>query len=87
MTPSDTHTKEPGGMLRLILKHDRCALQRRTLRNGTTTACYFATIHTDASLLLCQITGKILPPLHKSIKVLTHSGLGNPLKSVSQPDG
>ncbi|XP_029685128.1 guanine deaminase isoform X2 [Takifugu rubripes] len=29
---------------------------RRTLKNGTTTACYFATIHTDASLLLCQIT-------------------------------
>ncbi|XP_056144700.1 guanine deaminase [Lampris incognitus] len=28
---------------------------RRTLRNGTTTACYFATIHTDASLLLGQI--------------------------------
>uniref|UniRef100_A0A3Q2DZC9 Guanine deaminase n=1 Tax=Cyprinodon variegatus TaxID=28743 RepID=A0A3Q2DZC9_CYPVA len=25
---------------------------KRTLRNGTTTACYFATIHTDASLLL-----------------------------------
>ncbi|MED6243178.1 hypothetical protein ATANTOWER_016209 [Ataeniobius toweri] len=29
---------------------------KRTLRNGTTTACYFATIHTDASLLLGQIT-------------------------------
>ncbi|XP_040012211.1 guanine deaminase [Xiphias gladius] len=29
---------------------------KRTLRNGTTTACYFATIHTDASLLLAQIT-------------------------------
>ncbi|KAI3372446.1 hypothetical protein L3Q82_022932, partial [Scortum barcoo] len=29
---------------------------RRTLRNGTTTACYFATIHTEASLLLGQIT-------------------------------
>ncbi|CAL8248713.1 unnamed protein product [Merluccius merluccius] len=28
---------------------------KRTLRNGTTTACYFATIHTDASLLLAQI--------------------------------
>uniref|UniRef100_A0A3P9C718 Guanine deaminase n=1 Tax=Maylandia zebra TaxID=106582 RepID=A0A3P9C718_9CICH len=28
---------------------------RRTLRNGTTTACYFATIHTEASLLLGQI--------------------------------
>ncbi|KAK9522588.1 hypothetical protein VZT92_019040 [Zoarces viviparus] len=28
---------------------------KRTLRNGTTTACYFATIHTDASLLLGQI--------------------------------
>ncbi|XP_058230806.1 guanine deaminase isoform X1 [Hemibagrus wyckioides] len=28
---------------------------RRTLSNGTTTACYFATIHTDASLLLGRI--------------------------------
>uniref|UniRef100_A0A8C5AYL1 Guanine deaminase n=1 Tax=Gadus morhua TaxID=8049 RepID=A0A8C5AYL1_GADMO len=28
---------------------------KRTLRNGTTTACYFATIHTDASLLLGEI--------------------------------
>ncbi|XP_068167829.1 guanine deaminase isoform X2 [Antennarius striatus] len=28
---------------------------KRTLKNGTTTACYFATIHTDASLLLGQI--------------------------------
>uniref|UniRef100_V9KM42 Guanine deaminase n=1 Tax=Callorhinchus milii TaxID=7868 RepID=V9KM42_CALMI len=27
----------------------------RTLKNGTTTACYFATIHTDASLKLCDI--------------------------------
>uniref|UniRef100_A0A8C3ULT9 Guanine deaminase n=1 Tax=Catharus ustulatus TaxID=91951 RepID=A0A8C3ULT9_CATUS len=31
---------------------------RRTLKNGTTTACYFATIHTDSSLLLAEITGK-----------------------------
>ncbi|XP_056274023.1 guanine deaminase-like [Pseudoliparis swirei] len=28
---------------------------KRTLRNGTTTACYFASLHTDASLLLGQI--------------------------------
>uniref|UniRef100_A0A147AAI8 Guanine deaminase n=1 Tax=Fundulus heteroclitus TaxID=8078 RepID=A0A147AAI8_FUNHE len=28
---------------------------KRTLRNGTTTACYFATIHTDASLQLGRI--------------------------------
>ncbi|XP_022056545.1 guanine deaminase [Acanthochromis polyacanthus] len=28
---------------------------RRTLTNGTTTACYFASIHTDATLLLGQI--------------------------------
>lgn len=27
----------------------------RTLRNGTTTACYFATIHTNSSLLLADI--------------------------------
>ncbi|XP_005004801.1 guanine deaminase [Cavia porcellus] len=31
---------------------------RRTLKNGTTTACYFGTIHTDASLLLAEITDK-----------------------------
>ncbi|XP_056147500.1 guanine deaminase-like [Lampris incognitus] len=28
---------------------------KRTLKNGTTSACYFATTHTDASLLLGQI--------------------------------
>ncbi|KAJ0067531.1 hypothetical protein NL108_008012, partial [Boleophthalmus pectinirostris] len=28
---------------------------KRTLRNGTTTACYFATIHTNSSLLLGEI--------------------------------
>ncbi|KAJ3604393.1 hypothetical protein NHX12_029134 [Muraenolepis orangiensis] len=28
---------------------------KRTLRNGTTTACYFATIHTESSLLLGEI--------------------------------
>lgn len=27
---------------------------KRTLRNGTTTACYFATIHTDASIVLAD---------------------------------
>ncbi|NXU89593.1 GUAD deaminase, partial [Xiphorhynchus elegans] len=31
---------------------------RRTLKNGTTTACYFATIHTDTSLLLAEIVDK-----------------------------
>ncbi|XP_072289873.1 guanine deaminase isoform X2 [Eucyclogobius newberryi] len=31
---------------------------KRTLRNGTTTACYFATIHTDASLLLGHIANE-----------------------------
>ncbi|XP_060054976.1 guanine deaminase [Erinaceus europaeus] len=33
-------------------------LGRRTLKNGTTTACYFGTIHTDSSLLLAEITDK-----------------------------
>ncbi|WAR27251.1 GUAD-like protein [Mya arenaria] len=28
---------------------------RRVLRNGTTTGCYFATLHTDATLLLCDV--------------------------------
>ncbi|XP_074877259.1 guanine deaminase isoform X2 [Buteo buteo] len=31
---------------------------RRTLKNGTTTACYFATIYTDTSLLLAEILDK-----------------------------
>ncbi|KAM4052342.1 guanine deaminase [Anomaloglossus baeobatrachus] len=31
---------------------------RRTLKNGTTTACYFATIHTDASIVLADITSR-----------------------------
>ncbi|XP_065106458.1 guanine deaminase [Paramisgurnus dabryanus] len=31
---------------------------KRTLKNGTTTACYFATIHTDASLLLGELADK-----------------------------
>ncbi|NXD85003.1 GUAD deaminase, partial [Halcyon senegalensis] len=31
---------------------------RRTLKNGTTTACYFATIYTDSSLLLADIIDK-----------------------------
>lgn len=35
-------------------------LQRRTLKNGTTTACYFASIHTDTSLLLAEIIGKMV---------------------------
>lgn len=31
---------------------------RRTLKNGTTTACYFGTIYTDSSLLLAEIIDK-----------------------------
>ncbi|XP_067670419.1 guanine deaminase-like isoform X2 [Haliotis asinina] len=30
----------------------------RTLRNGTTTACYFATLHRDATNLLCEVIEK-----------------------------
>ncbi|KAE8292340.1 Guanine deaminase [Larimichthys crocea] len=50
---------------------------KRTLRNGTTTACYFATIHTDASLLLGQIAndfgqralvGKVCMDRNNSVK-------------------
>ncbi|XP_017272615.1 guanine deaminase [Kryptolebias marmoratus] len=50
---------------------------KRTLRNGTTTACYFATIHTDASLLLGQIAndfgqralvGKVCMDTNSSVK-------------------
>ena len=29
--------------------------QKRTLRHGTTTACYFATIHLEATKELCQV--------------------------------
>ncbi|XP_041082620.1 guanine deaminase-like [Polyodon spathula] len=32
---------------------------KRTLKNGTTTACYFATTHTDSTLLLGEIADKI----------------------------
>lgn len=71
VTPSDMFEKDKKKKKKwrnasLTLEHDHFVLQRRTLRNGTTTACYFATIHTDASLLLCQITGKISPPLNMS---------------------
>ncbi|XP_037634676.1 guanine deaminase [Sebastes umbrosus] len=50
---------------------------KRTLRNGTTTACYFATIHTDSSLLLGQIAndfgqralvGKVCMDRNNSVK-------------------
>ncbi|CAN9513363.1 unnamed protein product [Ophioblennius macclurei] len=50
---------------------------KRTLRNGTTTACYFATIHTDATLLLGQLAndfgqralvGKVCMDLNDSVK-------------------
>ncbi|XP_068560052.1 guanine deaminase [Cebidichthys violaceus] len=50
---------------------------KRTMRNGTTTACYFATIHTDASLLLGQIAndfgqrafvGKVCMDRNNSVK-------------------
>lgn len=50
---------------------------KRTLRNGTTTACYFASIHTDASLLLGQIAndfgqrafvGKVCMDRNNSVK-------------------
>ncbi|OCT97878.1 hypothetical protein XELAEV_18010111mg [Xenopus laevis] len=34
------------------------AVVQRTLKNGTTTACYFATIHTDASLVLANTTDR-----------------------------
>ncbi|XP_067424564.1 guanine deaminase isoform X2 [Emydura macquarii macquarii] len=39
-------------------KDNDFAEERRTLKNGTTTACYFATIHTAASLLLAEIIDK-----------------------------
>uniref|UniRef100_A0AAY4CY08 Guanine deaminase n=1 Tax=Denticeps clupeoides TaxID=299321 RepID=A0AAY4CY08_9TELE len=32
---------------------------RRTLRNGTTTACYFATIYTETTLLLAEIADRV----------------------------
>ncbi|CAG01609.1 unnamed protein product, partial [Tetraodon nigroviridis] len=60
--------------------------KRRTLRNGTTTACYFATIHTDASLLLCQITddlgqralvGKVCMDRNNSMKCYKETSQGS----------
>lgn len=50
---------------------------KRTLKNGTTTACYFASIHTDATLLLGQISndfgqralvGKVCMDMNNSVK-------------------
>ena len=35
-------------------------LQKRTLEHGTTTACYFATIHLEASKELCKVVGKFI---------------------------
>ncbi|XP_078070147.1 guanine deaminase [Mustelus asterias] len=32
---------------------------KRTLSNGTTTACYFATIHTDSTLKLCDVVNEL----------------------------
>ncbi|XP_066460269.1 guanine deaminase [Eleutherodactylus coqui] len=37
-----------------IARNMYSAVVKRTLRNGTTTACYFATIHTDASIVLAD---------------------------------
>jgi len=34
--------------------------QRRLLKNGTTTASYFATNHYDGTLALCDIIGELL---------------------------
>nr|CAB3248606.1 guanine deaminase [Phallusia mammillata] len=59
---------------------------RQTLKNGTTTAAYFATIHTDASLELCRIAdsigqrvfvGKVNmdTPLHETYKETTEESL------------
>ncbi|KAJ8006009.1 hypothetical protein DPEC_G00123810 [Dallia pectoralis] len=48
--PEEERYKDPA-FARNVYTH----VVKRTLRNGTTTACYFATIHTDASLLLCEI--------------------------------
>lgn len=36
------------------------SFQRRLLKNGTTTASYFATNHIDATLALCDIIGELL---------------------------
>ena len=33
--------------------------QDRLLRNGTTTASYYGTMHTDATLKLCDVCGKL----------------------------
>ena len=41
-------------------------LQRRVLKNGTTTACYFATLHLQSTLKLCDITGMQATKLNKS---------------------
>ncbi|XP_059910358.1 guanine deaminase [Gadus macrocephalus] len=69
---------------------------KRTLRNGTTTACYFATIHTDASLLLGEIAndfgqralvGKVCMDrngLHEHYKEETQESLDETSRFISE---
>ena len=53
-------------------------LQRRTLERGTTTACYFATIHLEASKELCRVVGE----LHNNCSSHEVNTVGQGLKSI-----
>ena len=47
-------------------------LQQRTLQHGTTTACYFATIHLEATKELCKAAGKFKNQWHGSQESHSH---------------
>ncbi|XP_014396717.1 PREDICTED: guanine deaminase [Myotis brandtii] len=59
---------------------------RRTLKNGTTTACYFTTIYTDSSLLLAEITGyRIYSPLSSAMSHFHETQHFHPLLERTVP--
>lgn len=50
------------------LSNSHVSLKRRLLMNGTTTASYFATIHLNATMVLCDVIGKLLPHFNNEAK-------------------
>ena len=48
-------------------------LQRRCLINGTTTACYFSTIHLETSKLLADIVGECQCTVDEHTHVCAHT--------------
>ena len=50
------------------LSNSHVSLKRRLLMNGTTTASYFATIHLNATMVLCDVIGKLLPHFNNEVE-------------------